>query len=659
MPDLNIRPEGRRSLRLGALLVGVAACALASVAAAETLPAVEYLDRSPVAVKADGGVLVSWRAVADDPKDLGFNVYRDGHKLNAAPIRTSSNFLDAKGTTAAQYDVRAVRNGKEDTGSKALSVDGYLTVPLNKPADGTTPDGKTYGYSANDASVADLDGDGRYEIILKWYPDIAKDNAFGGYTGVTYIDAYTLEGKQLWRINLGQNIRSGAHYTQFMVADFDGDGKAEVAMKTADGTVDGQGKVIGDASADWVASAAELEATDRTGSRKTDDGKYMAQVEGRIVSGPEYLSVFNGLTGAVIDTVDYIPARHPDTANPTPDQLKDIWGDGYANRSDRYLAGVGYLNGENPSMIFARGYYSRTVVAAFDLKDGKIVNRWVFDSETAGVPEGYSGQGNHQLSVADVDNDGRDEIIYGAMALDDNGTPLWTTRLGHGDAMHVSDLDPTRPGLEKFGVHENMKASANRGAAMLDAATGEILWATSATNDTGRGLAADIDPRYIGDEAWASNSGKLYNAQGRVIADKHPRQMNFAIWWDGDLSRELLDGNKIFKWDWQTSESRVILEATGATSNNGTKSTPTVQADLFGDWREEVVLRAEDNNSLRIYTTNIPTTYRFTTLMQNPQYRSAVAWQNTAYNQPPHPSFYLGEGMAPAPEPRVRIINPR
>lgn len=643
-------------LRLNGWLVGAAACALASATSAQTVPAVEYLDRGAVAVTADSGVLVSWRALADDPKDLGFNVYRNGQKLNGAPIKTSSNFLDAQGVAGASYEVRAIHKGKEDAGHKALNISNYLNIPLNKPAGGTTPNGEAYEYTANDASVGDLDGDGRYEIILKWDPTNAKDNAFGGYTGPTLLDAYTLEGKQLWRINLGTNIRSGAHYTQFMVADFDGDGKAEIAVKTADGTIDGQGKVIGDPNANWVSLAGEIEQNDRTGSRRTDDGKLMAQLEGRIVTGPEYLSVFDGLTGAVIDTVDYIPQRHPDTHSPTVDQMKELWGDGYANRSDRYLAGVARLDGEHPSFVFARGYYARSVIAAFDLKDGKIVHRWTFDSRTA--PAGYAGQGNHQLSVADVDNDGRDEIIYGSMAIDDNGQPLWTARLGHGDAMHVGDLDPTRPGLERFGVHESMRDSGNRGAVMLDAATGEILWSTAADKDTGRGVAADIDPRYVGAEAWASNSGKLYNARGRVISDSRPRQMNFAIWWDGDLLREILDGNKIYKWDWQAGESRVILDAKGASSNNGSKANPALQADLFGDWREEVILRAEDSSALRIYSTNIPTQYRITTLMHDPQYRSAVAWQNTAYNQPPHPSFYLGEGMSPPPEPRVRIVKP-
>lgn len=621
---------------------------------AQGVPQVEYLDRGAVAVVADNGVLITWRALATDAAGMGFNVYRDGQKLNAASIKDRSNFLDATGSKGAVYEVRDLSGTK----SPARLIDGYLNVPLNKPADGVTPDGKAYSYTANDASVGDLDGDGDYEIILKWDPTNAKDNSQAGYTGNVFIDAYSLEGQQLWRIDLGRNIRAGAHYTQFMVADFDGDGRAELAVKTADGSTDATGTVIGDAKANWVAGEGELEQTDRTGSRRTEDGKLMAQFQGRILSGPEYLSVFDGLTGKVLDTVDYIPQRDPTGTDPTPEQMKATWGDGYANRSDRFLGGIAWLNGETPSFVMARGYYSRTVVAAFDFTGGKIVSRWVFDSKAPGMPEGYSGQGNHQLSVADVDGDGKDEIVYGAMAIDDDGKPLWTTKMGHGDAMHVSDLDPSRPGLEKFGVFESMRDSGNTGSAMLDARTGEVIWKTSADKDTGRGVTGDIDPRFLGSESWASNSGKLYNAKGRVIADSRPRQMNFMVWWDGDLLREILDGNKVSKWDWQKGEAVVLLDAKGASSNNSTKSNPALSGDIFGDWREEVILRAEDNLSLRIYSTNIPTQYRLTTLMQDPQYRAAIAWQNTAYNQPPHPSFYLGVGMQTPPKPKLKIKKP-
>ena len=606
----------------------------------------ERLDRGAVAVSSAEGLLVSWRSLDTDAADLGFNVYRDGKKLNAAPVVTSTNFIDSGAKGTGKYEVREVVRNKEGAAAKALAIDTFLTLPLKRPADGVTADGKPYGYHANDASVGDLDGDGQYEIILKWEPSAANDNSAAGHTGIVLFDAYKLDGTLLWRISMGPNIRAGAHYSQFQVADYDGDGKAEMIVKTADGTVDGTGKVIGDAKANWVSGSGEIEQGDRTGSRRTEDGKLMAGLTGRILKGPEYLSVFDGLTGRVLDTIAYPSPRGPAGDNPTQDELKARWGDGYANRSERYLAATAWLDGKHPSAVFARGYYARTTIAAVDFINGKLVKRWYFDSEAPGVPKGYSGMGNHQMSVADVDGDGRHEILYGAMAIDDDGTPLWTTTMGHGDAMHVGDLDPTRPGLEKFGVHETMSMSKNVGAAMLDAKTGQVLWTTPAEQDTGRGVVGDIDPRYAGAEAWAVNSPKLYDARGKVIGERHPRQVNFMVWWDGDLLRELLDGTKVYKWDWLAGESKVLLDALGASSNNGTKSTPALSLDLFGDWREEIIWRAADDSSLRIYSTPIPTAHKFTTLMQDPQYRAAIAWQNTAYNQPPWPSFYIGE---PAP----------
>ncbi|WP_229419207.1 rhamnogalacturonan lyase [Pseudoduganella dura] len=623
---------------------GQAATIATAMVPAKTAMQLEKLDRGAVAVRGKDGVLVSWRALATDAPGLAFNVYRDGRKLNAAPIATSTNFTDTTGGTG-NYDVREVANGVEGMASRALAIDGFLTIPLQRPPGGTTADGKEYTYNANDASVGDLDGDGQYEIVLKWDPSASQDNCCAGFTGNVLLDAYRLDGKLLWRVNLGPNIRAGAHYTQFQVADYDGDGKAEVIVKTADGTRDGAGKVIGDAAANWVSGSGEIEQGDRTGSRRTEDGKLMAGLVGRILKGPEFLSVFEGATGRVLDTIPYPSRRGENGDSPSADELKARWGDGYANRSDRHLAGTAWLDGRHPSAIFARGYYARTTIAAVDFSGGKLKQRWYFDSEASGVPKGYSGQGNHQLGVADLDGDGRHEILYGAMALDEDGKPLWTTGMGHGDAMHVSDLDPIRPGLEKWGVHENMTMSKNVGAAMLDARTGQVLWSTPATKDTGRGVAGDIDPRFPGAEAWSAASPNLYDARGNVIAPTHPRQVNFMVWWDGDLQRELLDGTKVSKWDWRTSQSNVVLDAEGTASNNGTKANPALSADLFGDWREEIIWRAADNNSLRIYSTPIPTTHKLTTLMHDPQYRAAIAWQNTAYNQPPWPSYYIGEGM--------------
>ncbi|XOJ03300.1 rhamnogalacturonan lyase [Paenibacillus polymyxa] len=579
----------------------------------------EYLDRGVVAVKTGTGVFVSWRLLGTEGSNVSFNVYRDGTKVNATPITNSTNLQDASGTSSSKYTVRAVVSGTEQAASAAASVWGnnYLSVPLSVPAGGTTPDGVAYTYSANDASAGDLDGDGEYELIVKWDPSNSKDNSQSGYTGEVFIDAYKLNGTRLWRISLGKNIRAGAHYTQFMVYDLDGDGKAEVAMKTADGTKDGTGVVIGDASKDYRNSS------------------------GYVLSGPEFLTVFNGQTGKALSTVNYEPARG---------NVSD-WGDNYGNRVDRFLAAIAYLDGERPSLVMARGYYTRTVLVAYNWRNGQLTKQWTFDSNTSGN-SGYAGQGNHNLSVADVDGDGKDEIVYGAMAVDDNGKGLYTTGLHHGDAMHLSDLDPDRPGLEVFQVHET---PSNAGVEFRDAGTGQLIWGVKTTKDIGRGMAADIDPRYKGAEVWAD--GSLYTAKGQKLGTTLPSSTNFGIWWDGDLLRELLDSNRIDKWNYANSTTMNLLTASGVSSNNGTKSTPNLQADLFGDWREEVVWRTNDSSALRIYTTTAVTDKRIYTLMHDPVYRLGVAWQNVAYNQPPHTGFYLGEGMNTPPEPNIRYAG--
>lgn len=585
---------------------------------------VEDLDRGLVVIPTENGNAISWRLLQNDPANKGFHVFRNGKKLTKMPLDSATFFMDTQGKASDKYHVMAEGehhlHDKKQKYSNAWS-NTYLSIPLNKPKSDSIF-GVLHDYSANDASVADLDGDGDYEVIVKWNPSNAKDNSQSGYTGNVYIDAYTLEGEQLWRINLGKNIRAGAHYTQFIAYDFDGDGRAEIAMKTADGTIDGRGTVIGDASADYRNSA------------------------GYILSGPEYLTMFDGLSGEALDTIDYVPLRG------------DIgsWGDTYGNRVDRFLAGVAYLNGETPSLLMARGYYTRAVVAAFDWANGKFSERWVFDSNNANGDETVYGQGAHSLSIADVDSDGRDEIIYGAATIDDNGHALYSTGLGHGDALHVTDIDPTRPGQEIFMVHEcpscYTKDGVEYGVELHDAATGQILWSRPSDGaDVGRGVSIDIDPRVVGNENWASRGG-LVAADGQLISDIRPPQMNFALWWDGDLLRELLDGNKVSKWDYENNISNVILNGDlySAVSANGTKATPALSADIFGDWREEVIFSKADSSELMIFSSTIPTHHRIPTLMQNPQYRTAIAWQNVGYNQPPHPNFYLGSDMQTVPD---------
>ncbi|MEU3524248.1 rhamnogalacturonan lyase [Streptomyces sp. NPDC038707] len=599
-----------------AALAATALAGLPGTAHAATARQVERLDRGLTSVHTSSGNLVSWRWLATDPNDVAFNVYRGSTRLNSAPLTASTNYFDSGAPDSADYTVRAVVGGTEQPASEhALQFrPGYLDVPVSPPAGGTTPDGVAYTYEANDASTGDLDGDGRLDLVLKWQPTNAKDNSQSGYTGNTYVDGIRLDGTRLWRVDLGRNIRSGAHYTQFQVYDYDGDGKAEVAMKTADGTRDGTGAVIGDVSADHRNSS------------------------GYILSGPEYLTMFNGQTGKAMQTVDYVPARGTVSS----------WGDSYGNRVDRFLAGTAYLDGARPSLIMARGYYTRTVIAAWDWRGGQFTRRWTFDTNSStNSGKGYDGQGNHALSVADVDADGKDEIVYGAMAVDDNGAGLWTTRMGHGDAAHLGDLDPARPGLEYFKVDEE---SGKPGSWMADARTGQILWQTASGSDNGRGVAGDIYAGSPGAEAWSASDTTLRSATGASLG-REPAGVNFLSWWDGDTVRELLDGTHIDKYG-PSGDTR-LLTGSGVASNNGTKATPALSGDLLGDWREEVVWRTADNRALRIYSTPYQTTTRITTLLHDPQYRTALAWQNTAYNQPPHPSFFLGADMPTAPRPTV------
>ena len=598
----------------------------------------EYLTRGVHAVKnGNEGVFVSWRLLGTEDNSLAFNLYRTTNgktiKLNKSPLIEATGFTDVTADTTLDniYTVKATINRKEEKNGSSYtlpaSAKSYLSIPLKTPA----------GYSANDASVGDMDGDGVYEVIIH-LSSRGRDNSHAGITDPPIFHCYKLDGTFLWEINLGRNIREGAHYTQFMVYDLDGDGRAEIAMKTADGTIDGKGKIIGDSS------------------------KAYCNDKGHILSGPEYLTVFNGMTGEAISTVNYDPPRHSTSLNPTTEELRAIWGDGNGNRSDRFLACIAYLDGKHPSLVMCRGYYTRTVLAAWDLKDKKLVKRWVFDSNNEGNKP-YAGQGNHNLSVTDVDGDGKDEIVYGQMTIDDNGKGLYSTGIGHGDALHVSDFDPSIPGIEVFGIQERF---GDAGANFRNAKTGEVIWkkaSIKAGDDgegPGRGLALDIDPRYAGAECWVAGAGitGLFDVKGNKIADSTP-PCNMGIFWDGDALSEILNGVTISKWDYENAAMKKLFDARdfGCASNNGTKQNPCLSADLFGDWREEIICRTTDNKELRIYSTSIPTKIKLYTLMHNPQYRLSIAWQNVAYNQPPHTDYFIGDGMKMPGKPNIRILK--
>lgn len=602
----------------------------------------EALDRGLVAVRqTDGTVFTSWRLLGTDPEGISFHLYRVSggkeERVNKEPLNGATCRVDEAPGKADAYLVRPVSGGKEGAPGGRAKVLGanFIEIPI-RPIE---------GYRPGDASVGDLDGDGEYEIVLHQVSG-GRDNSFAGITGTPVLDAYKLDGTHLWRIDLGINIREGEHYTQFMVYDLDGDGRAEIACKTADGTKDGTGKVIGDPNKDWR-------------NKEADSQRY-----GRILSGPEFFTIFDGRTGAALKTVDFIPGRDP----------IDGWGgiggnggnDNYGNRCDRFLACVAYLDGKRPSVVMSRGVYGRTVLAAWDWRGGELTSRWVFDSGIGKAPydkdSPYSGMGGHSISVADVDGDGRDEIVYQAMTVDDDGKGLYSTGRRHGDAVHVGDFDPERPGLELYLITENegrTVALQTPGAGLHDARTGSLLWSHGPGVDFTEGVVADIDPRHPGAEVWGGRGG-LRTIRGKEIGAR-PRNAEWVIWWDGDLLREIYGGLSIYKWDWQEGREVPLFSIdSGLSGGRGSRHIgrrPALAADLLGDWREELLLPGPGGKSLRLYTTTIPTEYRLTTLMHDPQYRLGVAWQNVSYNKPPHPSFFLGEGMKPAARKAIKTVG--
>ena len=604
----------------------------------------ENLTRGLVASNVGKGMLVSWRLLGTDDPSTEFNLYRDGKKIASIGKSAGTNYLDADGKTTSKYTVAAVVDGKEQSQiglslvlDKTVSNSGlsfpYKTIKLEVPAAQTMPDGEKCTYTPNDMSAADLDGDGEYELILKWDPSNAHDNSQGGYTGTVFIDAYKLDGTRLWRIDLGKNIRAGAHYTQFQVFDYDGDGKAEMIVKTADGTIDGTGKAIGDKSKDYRSSG------------------------GTILDGPEYLTVFRGVDGAAITTIEYTPSRNINQ-HVKGKNGKGYWGDNYGNRCERYIAATAYLDGVHPSAIFIRGYYSSSYVVAYDFDGKTLKQRWYHKSEDPG--KGLYEQGNHNIAVGDIDNDGYDEIVFGGATLNHDGTVRYSTQLGHGDAGHLGDLDPDHPGMEFWDVHEHTNAQYTE---EMRGSDGKVYWGTPQPNpgvDNGRGMAADIDSEYRGYEVWSSKGGGMKTATGKFIGTPAV-STNFRIYFDGDEYDELLDGAFVTKFNSSSKKSETYFDgptALGAAGCNGTKNTPSLVADLFGDWREEMVVRnGNDPTTMYIISTPVESKHRVYTLMHDATYRVSIAWQNTAYNQPPHVGYYMPDMVKSLKQPDVYVVG--
>jgi rhamnogalacturonan endolyase len=610
----------------------------------------ENLGRALVAYRtSSGNVCVTWRYLETDALDLAFNIYKGNTKLNATPLAVSTFYTYAETDRGElKYSLKSVTDGVENPENLASytlqSTDNgggnpYIQIPM-KQIEGDAG----YTYSPNDASFADLDGDGEMEIVIHRVGPNAKDNSQSGVTEPPVFQAYKLDGTFMWEINLGVNIREGAHYTQFLLYDLDGDGKAEFVCKTAEGGKDAAGNNIGETYFPSYKSKYKL-TTNYNPNADYRNGT------GYILKGPEFLTVFNGETGVEIVTTEYDPPRYSSSYNsgneipklePTSSEINSRWGDNYGNRCDRFLACVAFLDGIHPSIVMCRGYYTRTVLVAYDFVNGELTKRWKFDTyNTTTANAAYAGQGNHNLRVADVDGDGFDEIIYGSMAIDHDGKGLYNTRLGHGDAIHLTDFIPERPGLEVVACHENKVD----GTTLRDAATGEILHQIKSGDDVGRCMGTDINPNLRGMEFWSSRSGGIINASNlqTISTSTGSVSMNMAAWWDGDLLRELQDGTNVTKYNNGTSTT--LLTPLSMSSNNGTKANPCIVGDIVGDWREEVILRATTNRFIRIYMTTEATNYRFHTFLQDPVYRMSIVYQNVAYNQPTHTGFYLGSDL--------------
>ena len=632
----------------------------------------EKLNLAPVAVKTSQGILVSWRYLEADGY-VQFSVYRNGTLLKSG-INNVTNYLDAEGKPGDIYKVESSK-GSEATCTAWDNMFTKISIPRPEARQTLAPDdlGKysTGNYRPDDISVGDVDGDGDYELIVKWSPDNQRDYNEEGHASATYIDCYEMEGTQKWRIDVGNGVRSGNHTTPFLVYDFDNDGKAEVIFKTAPDSKDGLDNYVTQAGNSTIQAIAPTTV--------------QVNSNGRVTAGEEFVTIFNGETGAAMQTIFYSPSRSMADFPTSDTSYSSSWGDDSHIYGECYNAAVAYLDGLDnpPSAILQRGYMTACYLWAVDWDGTNLKTRWLHKGTTmtawcvvdaagtelanqdtnpvTSMGKSSYGQGVHGISIGDVNQDDKDDICIGSATISSDGKLLCATGFGSGDILHLADLCPDRPGLEVMMPHGEKSSFGAYGWDVHDATTGEVLHSATSSGENGLGLACDFIPANRGAEFWSSADNMIRSClDGSELSSFKPNT-NYRIYWTGDPFDQTFDGGydatngcspRIRLWDTATKAIITFQEFADydkPQTCNATKATPCLQADLLGDWREEIIMINYETDwsvptcDLLIFSTPEPTEYMVPCLMEDHMYRMAVACQNSSYNHPPHLGFYLSD----------------